>query len=149
MTLKSNFTKTFFIFLSAAFMLSSCGKDDKGATTATVTDINSILQASDRTTFVGQAVNVDNVTVDSVVGTYVFWAGSSHSGVPIFRKDRLEGTATERVQRGDKVRINGTVRLVDTVPATDPLWEMVSVEEKADIQNAKVFISADKVQIIH
>ena len=78
------------LFLGGVFLLllSSCGKDDKAATDPAVadaiTDYKVILQTADRQTLVGRKVNLDNVPVQTVAGTYIFWAGDTHSAIPCF-----------------------------------------------------------------
>jgi hypothetical protein len=142
--------KTFFV-LMLGLLLSSCGKDnDKDANkNAAITDFASIVQTADRRELVGKTVDLSNVPVDTVVGTYVFWAGEGHSGIPVFRKDRIDNEKVEHVKPKDMVRMNGVIRLAENVEAADPLWKSINESEKQDILNAKVFISADRVQIIH
>jgi hypothetical protein len=144
-----NAAKKIFYVLSLVLLIAACGKKDENKTPPTITDFNQILQASDRTSLVGSPVDVDNVPVDTVVGTYVFWAGSARTGIPVFRADREKGHIKEHVKRGDKVRLTGTMRLIETLSSTDKLWENINEQEKQDIQNVKVFLSADQVQIIH
>lgn len=143
----------FVLALVSALVVSSCGKDDKGGnkspeTMPAITDLSTIEQAADRGTMVGRNVSLDNVRVDRVVGNYVFWAGGAN-GIPVFRNDRLKGTSKEHVQPNGKVRIAGTVRLVSSLPVTDPFWDHINAAEKADIESARVFIFSDNVQVIH
>lgn len=143
-----------FLLIPAILFVAACGKDDgKQATTDPATqpaieDLATIEQAADRGSLVGRNVALDNIRVDRVTGTYVFWAGSQN-GIPVFRKDSFEKTVAEHVRREDRVRITGTVRLATAASPTDPLWEHINEQEKADILSARVFISADKVQVIH
>lgn len=135
--------------LLVLFTLASCGSDDDTkATESALTDLNNIVSAGDRRALVGKEVNLDNVPVDTIVGSYFFWAGDDHSAIPVFRKDKQEGAATVPVREGGHVRIQGTIRLAENVGAAEPMWEKINEQEKQDIVNAVVFIEAKAVQNI-
>lgn len=137
--------------LLALFLTVSCGKDDTIVQTgpeASITDINVLASAPDRTTLVGKKVDLSGATVQTVVGTYVFWAGDPHTAIPVVREDRMNGNVTEHVRAGERVRVTGVVRLLETVPSTDKLWDKITDQERRDILSSRVYIAADKVTII-
>jgi len=139
--------KKMFCVLSLALLVVSCGKDED-ETPKVISNFDTILQSTDRTQFVGQTVDVDDVSVGEITGTYIFWAGGKNSGIPVFRKDQLSGPTKAHVREGDRVRISGTVRKADLVKSADPMWQNITEEEKQDILNAHVFVEAENVQII-
>lgn len=135
--------------------LGGCGKDNSTAgtpgavTPTTITDLSTITQAADRRALVGRKVEIPNAQAQQVVGTYVFWAGDTHSAVPVVRLDRMRGPVAEHVKRGAQVGMSGTVRLLSSVSATDPLWTHVNERERNDMLGAIVYIAADNVLIVH
>lgn len=136
--------------IALVFALIGCGKEDGSGTQAaseTITDIGVISTTADRRTLVGRKVNIPDAPVSTVVGNYVFWAGDRHSGVPVAREDKMRTPVVEHVRLGDRVRISGTVRLLETVPDSDLLWDKINEDEKRDILNARVYIAADSVAI--
>lgn len=139
-------------YFAALLTILSCGKDDKGQTppeAPTITDIATISNAPDRRALVGSKVDISEASVQSVVGTYVFWAGEPRTGVVVAREDRMRGPVTEHVRAGGRCRITGTVRLLETLPATDLFWDHISDSERRDILGSQVYIAADTVSVIH
>jgi hypothetical protein len=138
--------------LGTVLLLAACGKDGtvvNPITEPVITDITTIAQTADRRSLVGRKVELSGVTVQSVVGTFVFWTGDPRSGLPAVRLDRMNGTATEHVKRNDRVRITGTVRLLESTSPTDQMWDKINEAERRDILGAVVYIAADRVSIIH
>jgi hypothetical protein len=136
--------------LALLFVVLGCGKEkgaEPQAATETIADLSAISSASDRRALVGRKVDIADAPVSQVVGNYVFWAGDPHSGVPVAREDKMRSPVIEHVRRGDRVRILGVVRLLETVPDSDLLWDTVNADEKRDIQAAQVYIAAESVAI--
>src|SRR4051812_31205599 len=113
----------------ALFLVIGCGHDNAANTTspeqATITDMSTLTTAADRRKLVGAKVDVPNARAEQVVGTYFFWVGQGHAAVPVVRGDKLKGPVQEHVRAGDTLRITGTVRLLENVPATDPTWDHI------------------------
>ena len=137
----------------ALFVTLSCGKDDKSTQVnpepALITDMSVISNAPDRTALVGKKVDISSATVQSVVGTYLFWAGDPRTAVPVAREDRMHDSVAEHVRAGEHCRITGTVRLLETVPSTDVLWDRINDQERRDLLASRVYIAADKVSVVH
>lgn len=148
--MKRNITSIMAVFFSALLFITACGKDkdNQSGVQAALTDIPSIAGAADRRALVGRSVDISNGLVQSVVGNYVFWAGDSTSQIPVVRLDKEASPVIEHVKRGETVRMVGTVRLVESTPANDPMWEQINPTERAQITEALVYIAADSVQIV-
>ncbi len=126
-----------------------CGKDGEGIAPAkpAISNIDEITGAADRRSLVGSRVDIPSAPAQAVVGNYVFWAGGANQAVPVVRMDKIKGPVKESVRKGDTVRMSGVVRLTSAVSATAPMWDKINDSERADINNAIVFIEADTIQI--
>lgn len=138
-------------FLACLFLV-SCGKDEGENAPAVesapaITDLMAIAGSNDRRSLVGRKVEASGASVQGVVGNYFFWAGDLRQQIPVARLDKQRGAATERVEAGFRVKITGTVRLVESLPETDPLWDEINARERTDIKAAIVYIAADPVEI--
>jgi hypothetical protein len=154
---------SFGAFLGCLLMALACGKSNdntgtdspatpapNGPTTTSLHSTSEIASTADKRSLVDRAVDISDAKVQSVVGTYVFWAGEdSHTAIPVVRNDRINGPVTEHVKPGEHAAITGRIRLVDATAATDPMWDHISESERRDIGDAKVFIAAEKVSVIH
>jgi hypothetical protein len=148
---KLNYSVT--VLALSIFVLFGCGSDDKKEAKnptemPAITDINELANAPDKRSQVGRKVEVESARVQQVVGNYVFWAGEGQPGIPVVRQDKIRGPVTEHVSRGGRVRMNGTVRLLESVAATDPLWDKISESEKQAMKNAVVYVDAEKVMVV-
>lgn len=152
-----NHTKIFAISLAmfamfAIMSLSGCGKDETSANQpevqAAITDLNEIASSPDRRALIGRSVQTTNAVVRGVVGNYVFWAGDERNQIPVVRMDKMLGPVTEHVREGSIVKIIGTVRLVETVAESDPMWETVNENEKTEVKGAVVYVAGDKIEVI-
>ena len=127
-----------------------CGKEvnnqDSGAT---ISDIAEISDTADRRSLVGRKVEIASAQVQEVTGNYIFWVGSRNSGVPVAREDKMRGPVTEHVRPGDRAAISGTIRLLETVPQSDLLWDKITDSEREDMLNSRIYIAADSVRVIH
>ncbi len=142
--------------VSVLFVLLGCGKDNGIGTgngnetqggNNTISELTVISSTADKRSLVGRKVSIADAPVDEVVGNYVFWAGDTHSGVPIVREDKMRTPVVEHVRRGDRVRVLGTVRLLESVPVSDLMWDKVNENERRDILAAQVYIAAESVAI--
>lgn len=144
-------SRLFYLVCFMALGLAGCGDDKSGqsgpASAPALTSIDDIAGAPDRRELVGRSVSIEDGTVRAVVGFFIFWGGDEHNQIPVVRLDKMGGAETEPVRAGDKIRIFGTVRLTNSIPDSDRIWETVNENEKADIKNATVYIAADRVQI--
>lgn len=132
------------------FLVFACGKDEKKEQPQPpIADMSTVTSAPDKRTMVGRRVEIPNAQVQQVVGTYFFWAGEQHSAIPVVRGDKLKGPVKEHVKKGDRVRISGTVRLLENVPAADPMWDKINESERRDILAALAYIHADDILVIH
>lgn len=138
------------LLMPLLLLLGGCGKDEPTTQSGEdlITDIATISNTADRRTLVGKKVDIASAKVQSVVGNYVFWAGEPHTAVPIAREDKMHGTVPEHVRSGDSVRIKGTIRLLENLPDTDPLWDSISNDERRDILAARVYVAAESVAIL-
>lgn len=143
------------IYALALLLAIACGKDnnDNGNNNnpvtpggADITSYDQIASAHDRTELVGKTVSLDTVPVARVVGTYTFWIGDTGSGIPVVRQDRINGPVSSHVQANHHARVVGTIRLASAVDANDQMWRSINSDERRDIENAKVFIRADRVE---
>ncbi len=130
--------------------LTGCGKEDNPLLSGddTIRDISAIANTADRRELVGKKVDIQDAKVQSVVGNFIFWAGEPHTAVPVARVDKMNGPVNDHVRSGDKVRLVGVVRLLETVEADDKFWESVNEDEKKDILGARIYIAADNVIIL-
>lgn len=132
----------------------SCGKDNGASNSptspaATITDMTTITQTADRRSLVGRKVEVGATQVEDPVRQYVFWAGVNNAAIPVVRRDKLNGPVASHVRKGSVVKLSGTIRLVETIPATDRLWEGIAnrPNELAAVKAAIVYIDADAVTV--
>jgi hypothetical protein len=138
------------VALALLVLAVGCGKEvNNKESGATIADVNEISDTADRRSLVGRRVEITSAQVQEVTGNYIFWVGSRNSGVPVAREDKMRGPVTEHVQRGDRVAISGVVRLLETVPQTDLLWDKVNDNERADMLNSRIYIAAESVRVIH
>jgi hypothetical protein len=143
------------------FLALACGKSDSDkngtgtptpnpAPDSTLRSTSDIASAADKRSLVDRPVDITDAKVQSVVGTYVFWAGDdTHTAIPVVRIDRINGPVNEHVKSGEHAAITGRIRLVEATSSTDPMWDHINDSERRDINDAKVFIAADKVKVIH
>lgn len=142
-----------FLYLVLFFVIGivGCGEDKEGksgpAAAPAITSLDEITGTADRRELVGRSVSIEDGTVQAVVGNFIFWGGDNHNQIPVVRLDKMAGPVSQHVRAGDKVRIFGTVRLAESVPDSDRMWETVTEAEKADIKNATVYVAADRVQV--
>lgn len=134
----------------------SCGKDNGASTNpagpggpAAITDMATITQTADRRTLIGRKVEVGATQVEDPVRQYVFWAGVNNAAIPVVRRDKLNGPVTTHVRKGSVVRLSGTIRLVETIPVTDRLWEGIANRpaELNAVKAAIVYIDAEAVTV--
>jgi hypothetical protein len=145
------------VWAVALLLAAACGKENDnnnnpvggGGTPgsgAEITRVEQLTSASDRNSLVGKTVTLDSAPVTDVVGTYTFWIGGRNSGIPVVRQDRINGPVTTHVRPGGRARIIGTVRLASAVESGDQMWRSINSDERRDIEGAKVFIRADRVE---
>ncbi len=149
--MKTTSVKFFYLICFMTLGLAGCGEDKNeqrspGSEAPSITTIDDITGAPDRRELVGRSVSIEDGTVQAVVGFFIFWGGDDHNQVPVVRLDKMAGGDPQPVKVGDKVRIFGTIRLTESVPESDRMWETVNENEKAEIRNATVYIAADRVQ---
>ena len=153
--MKLRLTSTYrlgFTAVALLFLILGCGKDNASEVQPameTITDISVISNTADRRTLVGRQVDIPEAPITSVVGNYLFWAGETHTAVPVVREDKMRGPVTEHVRPGGRAHIKGTVRLLETVPDDDLMWDRITPEEKSDILGARVYIAAESVAVRH
>lgn len=138
------------LFLIAALLVGGCGKDKEVAPESmpAITSIDEISGASDKSSLVGRKVEYTSAIVRDVVGDYVFWVGDQNGALPVTLEAELRGLAKDgniRIQRGDRLKISGTVRLVSELPADDPFWRLIDAEEKREIEASGVYVAGDSV----
>lgn len=149
--MKRSSAKSFYLLCLLTLGLVGCGEDKNRTSGSTVspgpaiTNIGDIAGAADRRELVGRSVSIEDGTVQAVVGFFIFWGGDDHNQIPVVRLDKLAGNETRPVRAGDKVRIYGTVRLVESIPDGDRIWQTVNDNEKTEIKNATVYVAADRV----
>lgn len=128
--------------------LAGCGDDEGGeAEQPVISDLSTLFQESDRQRLVGRQVRL-NATASQVVGDYAFWVGSRGAEVPVFLEGEFRGTQPEgevQVRGGSTYSITGTVRLVDNLASDSDIWKLVDEQERAAIQAAVIYLSADRV----
>ncbi len=149
--MKTTSVKFFYLICFMTLGLAGCGEDKNeqrspGSEAPSITTIDDITGAPDRRELVGRSVSIEDGTVQAVVGFFIFWGGDDHNQVPVVRLDKMAGGDPQPVKVGDNVRIFGTIRLTESVPESDRMWETVNENEKAEIRNATVYIAADRVQ---
>lgn len=144
-----NYLKVGLMVSMVSVMIVSCGSDEtREQEGPVIQDVSVISTSSDRLSLVGRKVELSDAVVHEVVGNYVFWIGASHSGVPVARLDKIRGPVVEHVQRGGRARISGTIRLLEAVSATDPLWDRINDQEKNDMLAARIYIAAEQVMVV-
>jgi hypothetical protein len=134
-------------------LLSACGKDKDPGTTPpnpsmeAITDIATLMNATDRKALVGRKVDIPSLTVGRITGFYIFWSGDVARGVPIARYDKLNAPAgtTHPVRTGGTAAIKGTVRLPENVDPNDQIFKTITAQERSDLLSAQIYIAADSV----
>lgn len=132
--------------------LTGCGENESslpGIGEDSVTDITRVSQAPDRLKYVGRDVNFSNVMVQDVVGDYIFWAGERYQALPVVLEREARGETEEseiRIRSGQRLTIEGNVRLVSALSEDSPVWNLIDDQERSEIQSAVVYISAFAVE---
>jgi hypothetical protein len=116
-----------------------------------LTKLSTILDAADRSSFRAETVAVRDVPVQSVVGDYTFWIGtSSERRIPVVllgeRTARQAENQTE-VRVGQRVNVFGMVRLLKDVQRIDESWAL-NERDREELRRQPVYISAEQVEIV-
>ena len=146
--------KKLFILFLAAGVLVGCGKEtgsgDGETKVPPIGNIGEIVQTQDKVQLVGRTAEINNVTVTDVPGNYVFWVGGVNGSIPVVLESELYGQSADgdlQIRQGQTLAITGTIRLVSAVSNSDKMWDKIDRQEKDDLDQAKVYLGAQKVRI--
>lgn len=104
------------------------------------------LDANDKKSFVGQAFDVNGVTVQENAGSHALWIGSSNSTPMLVVVDEPSGSAeTANLAEGDLANVNGTIEKAPPAKQAQSKWSL-SDDDTQRLEQQGVYIQATKLQ---
>lgn len=140
--------------LLAVAVLAGCGKEGTQRPfaleeEASLSSLSDITGAENRRSLLGRKIVLDNVVATSVVGDVTFWVGETNNTVLVVKGSELRtGEEGKRIQRGQRYRISGVIRLVETIDRQDATWKGVDGDEWTAVQNALVYVESTSIEIV-
>jgi hypothetical protein len=117
------------------------GSDTTGSTTSEVTDLKPVYTASDRQSYVGRQVNLQNVQVQKVVSDTTFWIGDN-ANEHMFVTGVRNGNATQKLKQGQRVSIKGQIERMPDENTRKTGW---GITDQADFNGQDIYLRAQEI----
>lgn len=140
------------IIASSVLISARGGASESATVAANITDLQQIINATDKPALVGKQIQLNQVQVQSVVGDQSFWIGPSPSQqiFVTFAEMPTPGTPKEgqvAIKMGQKVSLSGTIR---SMPALSDDWmkqNKIDDASAATLKQQPIYIQATEVKV--
>jgi hypothetical protein len=117
------------------------GNDTAGTTSQEVTDLKPVYTASDKQSYVGRQVNLQNVQVQKVLSDTTFWIGDNNNE-HMFVTGVRNGNATQKLKQGQRVSIKGKIERMPDENTRKTGW---GITDQADFNGQDIYLRADEI----
>ena len=141
--------KRFTLFALAVAVLVGCGREQGAGTSPArdaITDIKTVVKASDRRSMIGRRVDLKSLTAFDVVGDVLFWAGPTRAeSLPTADGAELRGSSSVKVQSGRLYQITGFVGDLRNPENSAKFWRLINERERNEIMQEDVYIFGESI----
>jgi hypothetical protein len=117
------------------------GNDTTGSASTEVTDLKPVYTASDKQSYVGRQVNLQNVQVHKVISDTTFWIGDSHDQ-RMFVTGVRNGNATQKLKEGQKISIKGRIEKMPDENTRKSGW---GINDQTDFNGQGLYLRAQEI----